>query len=164
MTGLEWLKAHLDYDGAECLIWPKCRADGYGRVGVGKGKLGWAHRVMCELVHGPAPEGYEAAHSCGRGKFGCVHPKHVSWKTPSQNQYERRQHGTHGKRKGVRYHLTPEQVSEIRALRGFVPQRLLGKIFDVAWQTIGNIQRSETWKTGTYAGGLPRSNSRVSTG
>ena len=34
---------------------------------------------------------------------------------------------------------------------------------DVAWQTIGNVQRRETWKTGQYAGGLPRSNFRVAT-
>ena len=111
-----------------------------------------------ELVNGPAPEGHGSCSSCGRGKFGCVHPKHLSWKTPSENQYERRTHGTHGKRHGVRYHLTPKDVAEIRDLKGFISQRDLGKIYDVAWQTIGNVQRGETWKTGTYAQGRPRMN------
>lgn len=163
MTGLEWLKANLDYDGEGCLIWHLFRdTTGYGRIGI-KGKILWVHRVMCELVNGPAPEGHEAAHSCGRGKFGCVDPRHLSWKTPSQNQYERRVHGTHGKRKGVRYHLTPQDVAEIRDLKGFIPQRELGKIYDVSWQTIGNVQRRETWKTGQYAGGRPRANSLFAT-
>jgi hypothetical protein len=149
----EWLQAHVDYDGEECLIWPFSRdPNGYGHCGAD-----WAHRVMCALVHGPAPtEDHETAHSCGRGKFGCVHPKHVSWKTRSENQLERRRHGTHGKRKGVRYWLTPGDVAHIRALRGKKTQRELAKIYGVSWQTIGMVQRGETWKTGFYAMGRPR--------
>jgi len=156
-----WLLAHVGYDGPERLPWPFfVDTSGYGRVKY-DGRMRWAHSAMCELVNGPCPPGHESAHNCGHGKFGCVHPKHLEWKTPSENQYDRRRHGTHGKRKGVRYHLTPAQVAEIRSLRGKVPQRELAKRYDVSWQTIGNVQRFETWKTGEYAGGRPRANASL---
>jgi hypothetical protein len=125
MTGLEFLKAHANYQGDDCLIWHLFRDhNGYGRVGIPKGFKGstrtrvrWAHRIICEIAHGPPPsDTHEASHSCGRGKHGCINPRHLSWKTPSENQRERRKHGTHGKGVGLpRWRLTPEQVSQIRA-------------------------------------------------
>ena len=122
IEGIDWLRAHVDFDGEGCLLWPRFRdVNGYGRVSVrvdGKTKIRWAHRVMCELVNGPCPPDHEAAHSCGRGKFGCVHPKHLEWKTQTANQIDRAQHGT--KSRGA-YHLhpklTPEKVREISAQR-----------------------------------------------
>ena len=61
--GLLWLKARIWHAGQECLIWPFSKTyQGYGQVGYG-GKVRKAHRVMCELAHGPAPTScHEAAH------------------------------------------------------------------------------------------------------
>jgi hypothetical protein len=55
----------------------------------------YAHRLMCQLAHGdpPTPD-HIAAHSCGRGHEGCVNPNHLSWKTYSENELDKRVHGT----------------------------------------------------------------------
>lgn len=149
LLGLEWLKAHVGYQGDDCLTWPlSCDNYGYAQVGVGQAKVRKAYRVMCELAHGPAPTPeHEAAHSCGRGKFGCVHPGHLSWKTRSENALDSVQHGTHYKMKGVpRYKLNVEQVSEIRALGGFLTYPEIAVIYGVSHRNIGKIIRGVTWR------------------
>jgi len=86
--GQAWIEKHLDYDGEDCLIYPGGRKDGYG-----------PSRYVCERAHGPAPTPqHEAAHSCGNGRFGCVHPKHLSWKTPKDNASDSLMHGTAGRK------------------------------------------------------------------
>lgn len=115
--GIEFLRSLISHEGDECVIWPLFRdpQNGYGRIGY-LGKHYWSHRLMCEMAKGPPPSpDHEASHSCGRGHEGCVHPKHLSWKTATENQRERRIHGTHGKGQGYRFKLTPEKVAEIRA-------------------------------------------------
>jgi hypothetical protein len=143
-TAYEWLLAHVDYDGAECLPWPFwCDYNGYGKVGR-NGKILWAHREMCILVNGapPSPD-HETAHSCGRGKFGCVHPKHVGWKTRSQNQLDRNIHGT--KATGSRRKLNPDKVRKIRLLRPTKTQRELAALFGVRDATIRDVLTGKIW-------------------
>lgn len=143
--GIQFLREHVSYAGDDCLIWPMCRdgSNGYGRVGH-EGKLCWAHRVMCELVNGPPPSPlHETAHSCGRGHDGCVHPKHLDWKTPQENQLDRHLHGTTGK---PPLKLNAEQVTEIRALKGIKSQAQIAKDFGVTPQYVGSIHRGEVWQ------------------
>lgn len=114
--GITWLREHVTYDGSECLIWPWTR-DGQGRGAVGiNGKLQRAHRVMCELVHGPAPTPeHHAAHSCGNGHIACVHPKHVSWKTKEENAQDRVQHGRNaGNSAGHFTKFTPRDLMRLK--------------------------------------------------
>ncbi len=44
------------------------------------------HRLVCHAIHGapPAPEGWDAAHSCGNR--ACCNPAHLSWQTWQQNR------------------------------------------------------------------------------
>lgn len=144
--GLAWLKAHVDYHGDGCLIWPMSRRDnGYGQVGY-NGKVARAHRVMCELVHGPAPTAdHYAAHECGNGLDACVHPRHVFWKTPSENAQDRHKHGT---MIGVNYwgrggKLSRPEVAEIKRLKGKRTQIELATHYGVTARTIGKIHRGE---------------------
>src|SRR5579859_6085572 len=91
----KWLIAHRNYDGEGCLIWPFGRIPfGYGTVRFnGTGEHMSAHRYMCILAHGDPPaEGLHAAHDCGNGHLGCVHPKHISWKTVQENIDDRVRH------------------------------------------------------------------------
>lgn len=145
-TIYDWITEHVAHEGDECLIWPFSRQPtGYGQVGIAGRKTGYAHRVMCELAHGASPTpNHEVAHSCGRGRHGCVNPKHLSWKTPSENQRDRRGHGTHNT-VGFRYYpkLTDEQVRYIRALKGKKTQRELAAEFRVSFQTISSIHRGK---------------------
>lgn len=145
-TGLAWLKARVAYDGDDCLAWPLNRIRGYGCVSI-NGTILKAHRVMCEMAHGPAPEGHEAAHSCGNGTGGCCNPRHLSWKTPTANQADRKAHGRAGKlMPGRRYKLTYQQAVEIRSLDGILSQDELAARFGCTRENIGHIVRGKNWK------------------
>lgn len=142
----QWLKEHVSHVGDECLIWPGTRNwNGYGTLGV-EGDLCYAHRTMCKLVHGepPTPK-HVAAHSCHNGKGGCVHPKHVSWKTPRENLLERKAAGTlTEKRWGCREtNLTPNQITAIKALKGKMNQRQIGELFGISYQHVSVVQNGK---------------------
>lgn len=111
---MAWISDHLAYQLDYCLIWPFGRnSTGYGIIGR-NGKMLYVHRYICTLVHGAPPTpNHQAAHSCGRGEDGCVNPRHLSWKTPSENQLDRLHTGKPFS--GRRQKLTPVEVAIIRA-------------------------------------------------
>lgn len=139
----KWLLAHIGHTADECLIWPFSRNNtGYGQLGY-KGQMKKAHRFMCELAHGEPPEGYEASHSCGNGMGGCVNPRHLSWKTRSENQLDRRRHGTANTNPtGRTGKLTPMQKHEILRLRGKMTQAKIAARYGVHFETISRILRT----------------------
>lgn len=150
--GIAFLRSLIGHDGDACVTWPlKSRIRGYGNMGF-NGKTYLAHRLMCELAHGPPPSAdYEAAHSCGRGHHACVNPKHLSWKTRSENQQDRRLHNTHGTLSRKRVKLTPEAVAEIRSLGNALTLDALAARFGVTQQNISHILKYKTWVNGTAA-------------
>lgn len=116
-THLEWLMERVDYDAPDCLIWPFARDhQGRGLLSVGNKKIRRAHRVMCEIVNGPPPsEKHQAAHECGNGHLGCIHPKHLIWKTQSGNTIDRIRHGRPlGNPGGNRSLFTANQIEELK--------------------------------------------------
>lgn len=152
-AGLAFLRGLIGHRGKDCVTWPMCRdpLTGYGRVGAAgimkpgtKARIEYAHRVMCFLAHGPAPtEAHEVAHSCGNGRGGCVNPNHLSWKTRSENQLDRRRHGTATTNPGGSHSkLTEQQKQEIRALKGSETQMVLAERYGVHYETISRIQRT----------------------
>lgn len=150
-----FLHANVSYREARCLIWPYARNEnGYGQFGH-RGEMHKAHRYMCELVHGPAPSPlHQAAHACGNGHLGCVNPKHLSWKTGTENQLDRTVHGR-AKPKGPRATLTPEQVEEIKGLKGTMTNTAIAERYGVHRETIGNIVRGISWR-GPMADNQPK--------
>ncbi len=148
--GIAFLRANVGFSGEECLAWP-LSADGvgYGVVSI-NGKNKRASRVMCELVHGPAPSPkHHAAHSCGKGHQGCVSPKHLSWKTPKENAADSVKHGTARfgvGRKAVQ--LSQADYRQIMALKGIKTQPQIGKMFNVSWRHVGKLHRGVTWVDG----------------
>jgi hypothetical protein len=151
MTNLDWLRAHINEpDKGECLIWPFSTSRGYAHVRH-DGKTRKASRLMCEWVNGPPPSpAHEAAHSCDRGNHGCVHPRHLSWKTRSENQLERRRNGTQGRGREMnalrlRYRLTAKQVAEIRSIGNLETRTALAARYGVTRETIAKTIRGETW-------------------
>lgn len=142
-----FLQDALLHDGRDCLIWPYWRAaNGYGRITF-KGKRQYVHRLMCELVDGPAPsDKHEAAHSCGNGGGGCINPHHLEWKTRKQNEADKEGHGTRvrGERHG-QSKLSAAQVRSIRAMRGSIPQSKIAKQFGIGQSQVARIQTGEKW-------------------
>jgi hypothetical protein len=109
---MQWIARHRDYWKDACLYWPYgCNSAGYAIFGR-RGKMFYVHRYMCEYRNGPPPEGSQAAHSCSNGDQGCVNPRHLTWKTPSANQLDRRKNGR--PLTGRRAVFSPAIVAEVR--------------------------------------------------
>jgi hypothetical protein len=143
----QWLWDHRNYESDDCLIWPFSRNEGgYGQLGF-EGTMWKAHKLMCSFVHGERryPE-YEVRHSCGRGKDGCVNPRHLSWSNKSENGRDKKKHGTTGKGRR-RYKLTRDEVIEIRALKGKEIVRTIAERYGVSQANIRMIWAGGTWSS-----------------
>jgi len=146
----DWIAAHKDYSGDDCLKWPfHIGADGYGRVHrFNNGQITTASRFMCEVAHGDPPSRiHETAHSCGRGNLGCVNPRHLYWATPAQNHADKIAHGTtnRGERQGA-HKLTEEDVRKIRELVANHSQAALALMFDVHPSHICKVLNGQRWE------------------
>lgn len=143
---LEMQKALQSVDAVNCWIWPYNKLpQGYGQI-LWHGKMSRAHRVVCEIAHGSAPTPkHHAAHSCGQS--ACINPFHLSWKTASENERDKRLHGTAqiGEGNGVAK-LTDDQVRDIVRLRkSGATQPELAKQFGVTQPTISDIVNGKRW-------------------
>lgn len=135
---MHWIKANIGYRGDDCLIWPFGTRGGYGQFGRGRKQYA-AHRYICELVNGPPPEGYHAAHSCGNGHGGCVNPRHLSWKTPSENQLDRKDKNRR------RTKLTTAAANAIRALAGKETPTDIARRYGITEAAVRLIWYGKTW-------------------
>lgn len=144
-----WLLEMSHYNGDDCPAWPYAKKKkGYGSIWH-QGRTRVASRVLCEVVHGPAPSAqHEAAHSCGNGDKGCMNPSHLRWATPLENQADRVKDGTHNRgdarRAGTK--LTVAQVVMARKEVGqgrspYVVAERLG----VKPATIYSLVKRQTW-------------------
>lgn len=140
-----WLKAHVDFCGAECLFWPFSKGKGgYGQIASGRGSKG-AHREMCRLARGEPPTpAHQTAHSCGNGHGGCVNPMHLSWKTARGNAEDRILHGRQPRgMSGAGAKLTDDAVKFIRL--SIDTNADLAKRFGVSRQTVAKARSGQTW-------------------
>lgn len=143
---LRWLIDHVGYKGDDCLPWPfnVDKRVGRGRL-LAYGKHWWAHRLMCQMAHGlpPTPK-HQAAHECGKGHYGCCNPRHLRWKTNSENQLDRRRNGNMLRnRGGQRGHISLAQANEIVALKGKMTQVAIAAKFGVS---LGCVQYWHKWR------------------
>lgn len=141
----KWIHAHVSHDGPGCLIWPHGQT-AYSLLWV-NGESVSAHRYMCSLANGAPPSpGMVAAHSCGGGAAGCVHPKHLRWATAAENEADKLKHGTRLLGEAVNFaKLTATQVREIRALRGKASQWDIARRYGVTQGAISCIFLGKTW-------------------
>lgn len=141
---LERVMKHPD---GECIRWPFANANGYGQIYM-DGKVHRVNRIICEMVHGPAPSSdYEAAHSCGKGHEGCCSPHHLSWKTHRDNVADAKYvHRTwnHGE-KVPQSRLTAQDVKQIRALKGVLLQREIAAQFGIPQGQVSQIMNRVIW-------------------
>jgi hypothetical protein len=145
---LKFLKEKaLTYEDDGCLDWPFGKfSNGYGVVWFNGKNMG-AHRVVCELAHGP-PSGpghkQEAAHECGNKS--CCNPRHLRWATPKENKADMIKHGT--ALRGAKHwasRLTVEDVKKIRAAFGSVPNKVLAARFNTSKENISMIGIGKSW-------------------
>lgn len=143
----DWLADHVDHQGDDCLAWPFGIIDGYATFSEAK-TTRYAHRIMCEMVNGPAPSRQHlAARSCGRNGIACVNPNHLSWKTRSEVRREEAAAQRAGPRKKRRWKLTREQTIKVRELKGKKSQRAIGAMFGIRQQTVAYLQRQTFYRS-----------------
>lgn len=143
----KFLLDHVSYTGDDCVIWPFARnAKGYADINFAGMKEMLAHRVMCVLAHGEPPEPHlEAAHSCGKGTGGCINPRHLSWKTRTENISDKMAHGT--QIWGEKVHFAKLTFAQaLRAKYTKEPPEKLASQFGVLPETIEKIRAGITWK------------------
>lgn len=138
----------IPYQGDDCLKWPySTRGNGYGQTGPRTKRL-LVHRVVCEAVYGPPPTPeHQAAHSCGKGRQGCVNPKHLRWATREENERDKIEHGTvmRGEKNGFSK-LTEDQIHQILSLKGSQSQRKIASQFDISQCHVWRIHNNAAWK------------------
>lgn len=144
-AGLEFLLAHVDHMGSDCVEWPYSKSGGgYGQTYY-NGNVQQTHRLMCKLAHGEPPKSdLQAAHRCGN--HGCINPRHLRWRTCKQNIDEKKDHGREAlgeARSSAK--LKEFEVVEIIKLNGVVPATHLAKKYGVNPVTIRAIQTGKTW-------------------
>lgn len=145
---MRFIEAVLAADAAHgCVTWPYATLPtGYGHLWVDGANI-LASRYVCERVNGkpPTPE-HDAAHSCGRGDHGCISPLHLSWKTRSENESDKIDHGTIVR--GEKSHfskLTEQNVRDILALKGLMTGRDVGEIFSMTRWAVYKIWSGRNW-------------------
>ena len=68
-------KAEVDH-ATGCWVWTAAHnREGYGRIHIDRGHIGYAHRVAYELFAGPIPSGMDLDHLCRRP--ACINPSHL---------------------------------------------------------------------------------------
>lgn len=135
-TSVEWIRRHIAHTSEDCLIWPFGMVRGYGQLKY-HGQFTRASRVMCIEAHGepPSPD-HHAAHDCGNS--ACVNPRHIKWKTPSENQLDKRRHGRFYQG-GARKRLSYADALKVRSLAGRMTQDAIAEMFGVSRRNIGAI-------------------------
>lgn len=132
----QFLEQALNSETDKCIIWPFGIAhSGYGIARI-DGRAKSVHRHVCELAHGPAPEGMYACHSCG--VRACISPVHLRWDTPAANNADMDKHNTRRTAK-----LTLQQVLEIRAARDRSDD--LGKRYGISRSTVCRLRKAKAW-------------------
>lgn len=144
--GLKLLHSLVGHKGAECVIWPFSKNEGYGQTYY-CGEVMGAHRVMCILEHGPPPtDKHHAAHGCGNGGEGCISPDHLRWATPKENIGDKKVHGREARGESRPCaKLREPDVLEIIRMDGLIPAAHLARKYGVASTTIRAIQTGKTW-------------------
>lgn len=102
---------------------------------------------MCTIAHGAAPtDRHEAAHFCGCGHLGCIHPGHLRWALPIENQADRKRHGTHLFGEIAPWAiLTQAQALEILHLSRTMRHRDVAAKFGISRSMVGAIAAGKRW-------------------
>jgi hypothetical protein len=135
-----------------CWLWRgHVEANGYGRTSIGAppNRTAWlAHRLAWVIENGPIPPGRWVLHRCDVRR--CVRPSHLFLGTHEENMRDAAAKGRLGK--GHRgsangtAKLTELDVRCIRALRGTLSTRDLGKNFGISASQVSLIHRGVAWR------------------
>lgn len=142
---LQWLRDIVANPQDECAIWPFAvdPVSGYGLVSF-NGTNRTAHRVALILFSGGDQSGRDAAHGPCHNRR-CCNPRHLSWKTTTENHGDKPRDGTDNRgRKHYLAKLTEEQVRAI--LADDREHKVIALEYGVSRSNISNIKAGNHWK------------------
>lgn len=128
-----------------CWLWTGWKLNsGYGETTI-RGRKITAHRLAYTWAYGQIPKGKLLMHTCDTPL--CVRPDHLRIGTDADNRLDamvklRHQYGE----KHAKAILTDALVTEIRALKGKLPQREIAARYGVSQSSIGHIMTGRTWR------------------
>lgn len=120
---------------------------GYGKIHLGPGQPGLAHRYSYKLHNGPIPAGLFVCHHCDNRR--CVNPRHLFCGTQQENVDDMEakgravKRGSNGEANGGAK-ITEAAVREIRASSEAV--RRIAEQYGVSISLIYAIRSRHTWK------------------
>lgn len=144
---LRWIHENVSHNGKDCLIWPFARHSqtGYPTSITFEGRRTSPNRIMCQLKRGKPPTAkHDAAHSCGKGSTGCIHPQHMSWKTSKENHADKILHGTTNR--GERSPMAKISNRDVVAIRhDRRSDEAVGKAFGITRREVRKIRQGVRW-------------------
>jgi len=129
----------------KCILWPGITSKGYG-VLTRKGKTHGAHRLALIFYLGYEEQDLEASHGVCNNSL-CINPTHLSWKTPAENNLDKKRDGTILKGSEIsNSKLKESDVEEIkkRFLNGGKGKDL-AKEFNISESVIAAIKKNKIW-------------------
>lgn len=130
----EWIEVDCGFT-SPCWVWQGLMTGkGYGKImPQGQHRYVPAHRYTFERHKGEIPDGLDLDHLC-RNR-ACVNPDHLEPVTTAVNN-----------QRGAMTKITPDQVREIRRLKGTMRQKDIGAMFGIGQAQVSVIHRGEAWK------------------
>lgn len=132
----------------DCIIWPYgLHPKGYPTA-QDKNGVYKPHRRICEMANGPAPSAkHHAAHSCGTRN--CINKRHLSWKTPKENEADKHIHGRAGylQNREKRRKLSGDDVRVIRQRSAAGEAAFsISRDYPITHRAIAKIASRETYR------------------
>lgn len=142
-----------------CWIWT-ASADRYGygqlRVGPGKGRLEYAHRLSWLIQTGEPAGDSCVLHKCDSGPIGCVNPAHLFLGTRAENSADMVAKGRQARgetlavnRRGEKHNMAKLSAADVLAIRELVrtgePRKSIAARFQVSKTTVKDIVLRRSW-------------------
>lgn len=133
----------------DCWEWDgACDKDGYGVMGIKRGKQYRVPRVSYTEFVGEIPEGMLVCHKCDNRK--CFNPDHLFIGSPRDNTLDMVSKGRKASKRGSGHKmskLVEKDVVDIRNARSSGESLAsLASRFGVTFQHISNIAKRKTWR------------------
>ena len=122
----------------------------HSSITLGKDNRFLIHRLVLFAFVGPCPDGMECCHNDGNGLNNRL--DNLRWDTPSNNQLDRKKHGTQTitSIKGSKNHfakLTEEEVLHIRSIPNYRGKNKdMCKKYNYSRSSMSSILQGKTWK------------------
>jgi len=124
---------------------------GYHQVNLGRRNPRRVGPLILAAFVGPCPDGMECCHKNGIASDNRV--SNLRWGTSKDNTDDQRRHSTliGGERHGMAK-LTNDQIDEIKALAGTMPQWQIGERFGISQPHVSEILNGKKRTTSSHAG------------